>query len=85
MSGCCDDYFCKRRKPILIRKGGLSDRWFAVTAYTVMPDHPGTVRSANGGKHDITDDIEQIRAEARQEGYEAGLADQAGFLQPERR
>lgn len=76
MSDCCDDYFCKRRKAILIRRGGLSDRWYAVTSYTTMADHPQTVRSANGGKHDITEQIEAIRAEARQEGYEAGLAAQ---------
>lgn len=65
--GCCREYGCRRKSPILIRKGPFSGAWYAVTRYRSLGDHPGTVRTAEGGKHDITSDIEEIRADAKAE------------------
>jgi hypothetical protein len=53
--GCCHGA-CRRSKPILIRQGGLSGRWYAVTAYRVLPD--GMVEATE--KHDITAEMQAV-------------------------
>jgi hypothetical protein len=62
-NGCCNEVGCRRKTKILIRQGGLSQRWYAVTNYG-PPYRNGTVQVSTGGKHDITKDIEAVRADA---------------------
>jgi hypothetical protein len=64
-AGCCNESGCRRKTPILLRKGPFSGAWYAVTHYTQLKDHPGTVRTADGGKHDVTKDVALIIIGAR--------------------
>jgi hypothetical protein len=72
---CCREHGCKRRSPILLRHGGFSGAWYAVTAYT--PTGGGIVSVHTGGKHDVTEQLETICAEAWRQGHAAGLAEAA--------
>lgn len=49
---CCNENGCRRKLPIVIRRGGFTGRWFAVTRYTL---HDGLLDASE--KHDITDDL----------------------------
>ncbi len=49
---CCKEYACRRTLPIKIRRGYLSDRWYAITKYTVKENWLTASQ-----KHDITDDL----------------------------
>lgn len=52
MAECCGGR-CRRKQAILVRQGGLSGRWYAVTRYKRVDD---TIVEAQE-KHDITDDL----------------------------
>lgn len=52
---CCREQGCRRRKPFLIRQGGLSGRWFLVTDYKDLGN--GTVESKT--RHDITESLRE--------------------------
>lgn len=49
---CCREYGCRRTTPILVRKGGLSGRWYAITRFHLK----GALIVADQ-KHDVTDDL----------------------------
>lgn len=34
---CCSEHNCRRKSPILVRRGAFSDQWTAITAYTTGP------------------------------------------------
>jgi hypothetical protein len=53
MSDCCNEYKCKRKKPILVRRGALSGHWVVITDYTQLDN--GIISSNT--KHDVTDDL----------------------------
>lgn len=52
---CCSEPSCKRSKPPLVRRGGLSGRWYLVLDYTETDGHI-TAKT----KHDITDEINRL-------------------------
>jgi len=52
---CCDEDRCRRRKPILIRRGWLSGRWYAITDY--VPARVGSNLIDARQKHDVTDEL----------------------------
>jgi hypothetical protein len=58
---CCREYRCRRAKPILIRQGWLSGRWFAITDYKSVepmgraPDAPPLIEALQ--KHDVHDEM----------------------------
>lgn len=49
---CCSESACRRTKPLLVRRGGLSGRWYLVTDYKVN----GSVLEMQK-RHDVTDEI----------------------------
>ena len=49
---CCKGH-CRRKHPILIRRGWISGRWYAVTRYKDLGS--GDVEAQE--KHDITEDL----------------------------
>lgn len=61
-----------RKLPILIRKGTFSGQWFALTNYSVKtwPDSRQRITAREGGKHDVSAEIERIVAQARIEEIE---------------
>jgi hypothetical protein len=36
MGGCCNEYGCRRKKPIKLTRSPLTGTWYVVTAYTGM-------------------------------------------------
>jgi hypothetical protein len=50
-----------RKTPILIRRGGLTGDYFALTRYRELPN--GIIEAAVDGKHDVTADVEAFVAE----------------------
>jgi hypothetical protein len=82
MSECCNDFYCRRRRPVLIRLAPFSRRFIAATSYSV---HGDLVSVSNGGKHDVHEDVLNAVAEflAEQEvaDYDAAIA----FLRREAR
>jgi hypothetical protein len=50
---CCDEYRCRRSKPLLVRKGGFSGRWFVITDY--KPRGENGIEAMQ--KHDVTDEL----------------------------
>ena len=62
MSECCNEYNCKRKKPVLVRRSVFSGRWTVVTDYTVLD---GGLVSAKV-RHDINDDFEEY---LKSQGY----------------
>lgn len=64
---CCNELVCKRKRPILLRQGHFTEQWYAVTVYT---EKDGLIRVSDGGKHDITDQMNHWLDQA----YEAGRA-----------
>lgn len=50
---CCADPSCKRRTPILLRRGAIDGRWWVLTRYTRTG---GTVRSIE--RHLLDDDTQ---------------------------
>lgn len=50
---CCREYKCKRAKPILVRRTGLTGRWVVITDYS---DRGDGIIIANT-KHDVNDDL----------------------------
>lgn len=53
MNGCCGEYKCHRKKPVLVRRAMLSGRWMVVTDYKEMDN--GIIRAIT--KHDVTEDL----------------------------
>lgn len=53
---CCHEYRYRRSKPILIRRGGLSGRWYAITDY-VRIERDGRNLVDARQKHDVTDEL----------------------------
>ena len=49
---CCNEYRCRRTKPIVIRRGGLSGRWYAITDYGPVKGYDHLIEARQ--KHDIT-------------------------------
>jgi hypothetical protein len=37
MSACCNEYGCRRKKPIKLTRSPLTGTWYVVTAYTADP------------------------------------------------
>lgn len=56
MSACCNSSNCRRTREILINRGPLSGRWYAVTRYKDLGD--GNIEAQE--KHDITEQITGI-------------------------
>lgn len=59
MTKCCGGT-CARRRPILIRQGPLSGRWFAITGWQevgVSTDKGTRSIIQSTAKHDITDEL----------------------------
>jgi len=57
---CCLEYRCRRKKPILIRLGPLSGRWYAITDWKeTVPKWSTTGRPMIEcmQKHDVTDEL----------------------------
>lgn len=54
---CCDEYNCKRRTPILVRREAFSGRWVAITRHT----HDGKMVKASE-KHAL-DPVSQAEIE----------------------
>jgi len=50
---CCDDYKCRRKKPILVRQGWLSKAWYVVTDYKDMGN--GSICATT--RHEVTEDF----------------------------
>jgi hypothetical protein len=50
---CCTEDRCRRKAPILIGHGWLTDKWFAITRYRRLD---GEMVEAQE-KHDITDQL----------------------------
>ena len=53
MSGCCNEYRCKRKLPYRIRLAPFSQRWMLITRYT---DKDNNLMVASE-KHDIHDEL----------------------------
>jgi hypothetical protein len=53
VSGCCDEYGCRRTQPIALYLGDLSGQVFAATRFRARPDgRPGAWTATQ--KHDVT-------------------------------
>jgi hypothetical protein len=50
---CCADPSCRRKTPILLRRGAFDNRWYVITKYTRTG---GTVRSIE--KHLLDDETQ---------------------------
>lgn len=59
---CCDDYKCKRTKPILVRQSELTGCWYVVTAY--KDEGNGIICATT--RHEITADFSEY---LRQHGW----------------
>ena len=57
--GCCDEPGCDRSTPVLIRRAGLTGRFYALTRY-----HRTDGRIVADVKHDVTDEIVALIEEA---------------------
>lgn len=55
MSACCNEYDCTRKYPVLVRRSGLTGRWYAITRYVRNREHPHLITTSQ--KHDVTDDL----------------------------
>ncbi len=60
----------------LIRRGGLSDRYYAITRYKTKPD--GTIEAIE--KYDISDDMAPFLDEARQQGRDLARLEAEGRI-----
>lgn len=59
MSGCCNEYGCRRKKPVKLTRSPLTGTWYVVTAYTER-DNGMLVAST---KHALEPDVqEQLEA-----------------------
>ncbi len=50
--GCCEETGCERSTPVLIRRSGLTGRFYAITRH-----HRTDGRIVADVKHDVTDEI----------------------------
>jgi hypothetical protein len=50
---CCNEYRCRRTKPLLIFRGSLTGRWYVATDYKSRPG--GGLEALQ--KHDVTDEM----------------------------
>lgn len=56
MSGCCDDYQCARKKPMMIYLADFSGRIYVATHY--REKSPGVFVAM--GRHDVTEQMKRF-------------------------
>jgi hypothetical protein len=64
MSGCCNEYGCRRKKPIKLMRSPLTGTWYVVTAYT---DQGGGIYRAST-KHALEPQMQE-QLEAMREAF----------------
>ena len=74
MSECCNEYGCKRKKPVMLMRSDLTETWYVVTDYTKRGEGQFTAKV----KHRLADNQQQQLEDMREElGAALKLLDEA--------